>query len=108
MAIAGLLPDLNVGPDGRPLIEVGSLIDYGHAVEMAGTACMYEATLLITVDDRQDRTVHQVTASVGGPDRGTWSVSIPAPQRPVRISVGADNPGEGNVLRRDMVVVTLT
>ena len=108
MGILGLLPDVNSGPDSRPLIEVVSVIDHGDTIDLAGTACMHEATLLITVDDREEQTVHIATATVGAPERGNWSVSVSAPNRPARISIGADNPGEGNVLRRDMVVVAMS
>ena len=108
MAIAGLLPDTTVGPDGRPLIELHTVIDHGDTVELAGTACMYEGALLVTVDDRRHQTVRLVTATAGGPERGDWTTCIPAPERPARISIGADNPGEGNVLRRTMALVAVS
>jgi hypothetical protein len=105
MPLTAYLADDTLGLDGRRLIEVTSLVDCGKNVVLEGTACLPEGTVLITVQTRADRAEHFTTASAGGPERGTWRFDVDLPTRPARIELGAENSGEGNVLRSAMAVV---
>lgn len=107
MPVRGVLPDESQGPDGRSLVELCHVADLGKSVTLEGTACLPEGTVLITVQLRSAVHQHSVTATAGGPERGTWQATIPVEERPARIQVGAVNDGEANVLHSSMLVVAV-
>lgn len=83
--------------DGRPLIEVESMTRNGDLVELQGTASVYEATLLIRVrKPTGNETLEVVQASVGGPERGSWSATVQAPLEDT-IIIGQHESEEGAV-----------
>jgi len=68
-----------LGPDGRPLIEVWHCERTEARLLLSGSASVYEANVVIRLEraDGTTRSFH-VRVSAGGPDRGGWSITVPA------------------------------
>jgi hypothetical protein len=64
-----------IAPDGGPYIEIEEVVRRDSSYLMRGTAIVWEGTLLLRFIGGQTRVA---TASVGGPERGSWNVSFSA------------------------------
>lgn len=64
---------VSMAPDGRPLIEVDVGEWSAKKLVLEGTAVAYEATILAKLEYEDSTSeVLVVTASAGGPERGSW------------------------------------
>lgn len=83
--------------DGRPLIEVNAAERAGDTVTLLGTAVAYEATVILDLVDEQGGTRRSifVTASEGGPKRGTWTATVKLDDSIVEIAVHQEEMEEG-------------
>lgn len=88
--------------DGRPLIEVDAAKRAGDTVTLHGTAVAYEATVILDLVDNQGLTRQStfVTASVGGPERGTWTATVNVDDSIVKIAVHQEEMEEGTLSTR--------
>lgn len=87
-----------VAPDGRPTVEIQSASLDGRELRLSGTACVYEATLLVHIVDQQgERTVGYITATAGGPERGAWETVVPLERLPAEVYVGEEDMEAGDL-----------
>jgi len=84
-----------VSVDGRPLIEVLELEHRGDDLILAGTASVFEGTVVVRVSDRLGHVwTHTTQASVGGPERGDWQITVHA-RRGTLVEVSQPESSEG-------------
>src|SRR5262249_35488837 len=75
-------------------------------VEVAGTASVFEATLVVEVwsDDKKVAT-KTITASQGAPERGTWSTRLALPKGDVRLLFYEPSAENGSPLHETEVLL---
>ncbi len=80
-------------PDGLPRVDVLSAYGDTEGLLLAGTACVYEGTVLVcaTHGDAPDGIWYAAQATVGAPERGTWSLHLPLPTLPADVLIGEDD-----------------
>jgi hypothetical protein len=75
-------------------------------VELAGTASVFEATLVVEVwSGGQKATTKTITASQGAPERGTWSTRLALPEGDVRLLLYEPSAEDGSPLHETEVLL---
>ncbi len=92
--------------DGLPLIEVVELDHRDDNLILAGTASVFEGTVVVRVSDRLGHVwIHTAQASVGGPERGEWRITVHARRgNLVEVSQPESSEGQGTAYRRRLQI----
>lgn len=94
---------LGVAGDGRPIVEVTSIVATDDSVRLSGTACVFEGNVIVDVRGDGCWIRHHTQATAGGPNRGVWTIDLPAQRFPMRLRVGDEDAREGGISRRSLV-----
>lgn len=99
-----MLESLSDAGDGRPIVEVTAIVATDNGVRLSGTACAFEGNVLVEVrDDESGWIRHHTQATTGGPNRGEWTIDLPAQRFPVWFRVGDEDAREGGISRGSLV-----
>lgn len=99
-----MIASSGVAGDGKPIVEVAEVTGIEKGLRLSGTACAFEGNVIIEVREAQsDWSRYHTQATIGGPDRGEWSIIVPVSRYPVTLRIGDEDAREGGIATQSLV-----